>query len=1248
MKKIGLVILLLCIATMIFSQTAIAPVGSGTSENPYQIASLQNLYWIADQTVNNLVSFSGVYFNQTNDIDAASTTTWFINEYNEYMGWFPIGTETAPFSGIYDGHGHQITNMYAKQDTIGAVGLFGFTLGATISNVQMKNADIHGGGRVGGLVGQNNSTTITNCCVTGTISSSSTYLGGFIAYNVNSTVSRCYTAGSVSGSVIVGGFIGMNIGSNVSNCYTTASVSANDHSSAGFACGNDSVGVISNCYSAGSVWGHDDASGFVGSTSGIVTNCFWDTETSGLSISEGGTGKTTLEMKTPSTFTDAGWDFEGETVNGTNDYWKIYGINNDGYPYFAAQSYPLSVITNLVEGIGVNSAICGGSVVLEEGQTALGRGVCWSTNANPTVANSHTSDGSGAGTYISNVTGLSGDTRYYLRAYASNAERSYYGEEREFITPARLSNMLDFDGIDDNTNTTITMPNIGTIEFWFKGDDVSSGYIWSASQPAINSNWYCQFSNGTLYAWIGSSGNALTVSGLSTNKWYHCAITWAKAYLVVTPQLYLNGNLIGSTGNTWSAPSTTLTIGQKPGYAYFDGQIEEFRIWNTLRTETQIRDNMHKFSTVPTTNLMLYYSFDTSSGNSVPDLAGSGRNATMYNMSNADWITTTVPMGTSGVPVRSVSPASIGNTGCQLTTTITSTPGTNDYLGIYTFGDGSNNINTEAMPFNISQRADVIWGVREFGNVTANLVFNYANLAVPMGKVARLIKRADAVSPWVNVSGYAVFNAANKTFTMSGVTDFSEFSIAFGVGIDEVPGSCLDFEGNFGHVYIPFKASLNTGNVLTIEAWVKPDDITRQGTIYSTRENNVEGAFQLEMGPCDGGTNRIGISGLTGWVVLTGDNVFTLNEWNHIVYTRSGTGMGTHKIYVNGVEKAQLFEADYNYIDNDNARLIGGGTSSMEVFQGRIDEVRIWNTVRTDDEIRQYAYLPLNGCELGLISNWQFNESSGDSLIDKVSGNNGEFFNLYPSDRLISSVPFGKGYNEIHTEANGIVDFTSTGLSMNFSTQSAAEISVSKIELCPNLFPDSVNVVFDAQYWVVDRYGTGSFNADLTFAVSEDLSTNNEANPGNIKLYTRSSNSDTDWTLLASAVSVNAATNTATFNGITGFSQFILAYTAPIALTAPLNVSINDAGANIQISWDAVSGVNSYKVFASDLPDSGFVEVTSNGTFSTRSNFLLKHGQISSQTDSSQQNESSRSRVSWTCAVSAAPAKFYNIKSSLD
>lgn len=93
-----------------------------------------------------------------------------------------------------------------------------------------------------------------------------------------------------------------------------------------------------------------------------------------------------------------------------------------------------SVVTNDVTEITETSAICGGEVVSDGGAEVTAKGVCWSTEQNPTIEDNYTIDGSGSGAYISNLLNLSSNTIYYVRAYATNSKGTAYGEEKTFTT----------------------------------------------------------------------------------------------------------------------------------------------------------------------------------------------------------------------------------------------------------------------------------------------------------------------------------------------------------------------------------------------------------------------------------------------------------------------------------------------------------------------------------------------------------------------------------------------------------------------------------------------------------------------------------------------------------------------------------------------------------------------------------------------------------------------------------------------
>lgn len=128
---------------------------------------------------------------------------------------------------------------------------------------------------------------------------------------------------------------------------------------------------------------------------------------------------------------------------GTIYYVRAYATNGVGTGYgdqkIISTASGLPVVTTVnVSSIQPTSATCGGVVTADGGFNVTSRGVCWSTTMQPTIANSHTSNGNGMGNFVSNITGLQVGTTYYVRAYATNCNGTVYGEQHSFTTTSGL------------------------------------------------------------------------------------------------------------------------------------------------------------------------------------------------------------------------------------------------------------------------------------------------------------------------------------------------------------------------------------------------------------------------------------------------------------------------------------------------------------------------------------------------------------------------------------------------------------------------------------------------------------------------------------------------------------------------------------------------------------------------------------------------------------------------------------------
>jgi Na+/melibiose symporter-like transporter len=202
----------------------------------------------------------------------------------------------------------------------------------------------------------------------------------------------------------------------------------------------------------------------------------------------------------------------------TTYYVRAYAINEADTAYGNQISFKTlesrhKVITELISNVTKTSAKSGGNVISDIGEAVTARGVCWSTSENPSIKDDHTNDGSGKGSFTSNIIGLIPDTAYYVRAYAISSEDTAYGNQYKFITLDTITKpAVIITSITDITDSTATFG--GNVTFDGGSKVTARGVCWSTSENPSVSDSHTADGNG-----IGEFASSL--KGLSPNTTYY-------------------------------------------------------------------------------------------------------------------------------------------------------------------------------------------------------------------------------------------------------------------------------------------------------------------------------------------------------------------------------------------------------------------------------------------------------------------------------------------------------------------------------------------------------------------------------------------------------------------------------------------------------------------------------------------------------------------------------------------------------
>ena len=291
--------------------------GHGTSSDPYKIYNPDQL-----SQVRNFLSTSGVYFKLMNDIDLGD---W-ISENYPTQGWQPVGSNSAPFQGVFDGNGKSITNFSINRMSASYVGFFGYTDGATIKDLTISGTTVKGGNYTGSLIGYSKSATISNYTYNGNVTSSA-YGGGVAGYINGGSVSTLTVNSTVTGTNYVGGLFGQAGGQTITNATLTGAVSGTGYLGGAIGKVGNGTLTLTSCTVNAPVTG---TSNYVG---GIIGQSSYSTSLSSCSQSGNITGKSYLggiDGYTAGTATFSNCEHIGDINAGGSNIGGILGVNNGG------------------------------------------------------------------------------------------------------------------------------------------------------------------------------------------------------------------------------------------------------------------------------------------------------------------------------------------------------------------------------------------------------------------------------------------------------------------------------------------------------------------------------------------------------------------------------------------------------------------------------------------------------------------------------------------------------------------------------------------------------------------------------------------------------------------------------------------------------------------------------------------------------------------------------------------------------
>ncbi len=558
------------------------------------------------------------------------------------------------------------------------------------------------------------------------------------------------------------------------------------------------------------------------------------------------------------------------------------------------------------------------------------------------------------------------------------------GNESTFLYTENTT--ITFDGFDDEIDLSSSMFSTtdATQEYsfacWIKLPSSVNGVViitqyLSSSTDTDQFEFFINGSGQIEYKkYITTIANSTTV--VNDDNWHHVAFTKSSSGTI---KLYIDAVEDGTGTDNLDYAASNTYIGAKDNSNFFNGKIDQVKIWNTTLSEIQIFNAMYG-TYAPEANIIAVYDFEEGSGTTLTDVTSNTNDGTIAGTpvwNTNDEITTEVKIKDEKGDILTIS-----NWGG------TTNP---DGVQIYKVNDTPNDVTTTGSAGTIIPGH--YWGVfpanGEAPTYDLELMYNGYKTWSDESQLDLAYRTNNASGAWTSNLDVTL-DIGNDKLTKS-VADPSRNEYHLMYEIPPEPGNCLQFDGSDAWVSIPTNTAPNNWSAITtftVELWIKP---TAADACHIWEGATGASDISLE------GQSSTGYALLINNVVMGNTGALTLNKWYHVTCSYDDVA-NEAKIYLDGVLKqtssysasSEVFGNFFYLADRQG----GGYANNGRDFPGYIDELRIWDDVRTATEIQDHMHKEFSATELtdattsNLMAYYNFNHFGNTTTVTDYKGNN--------------------------------------------------------------------------------------------------------------------------------------------------------------------------------------------------------------------------------------------------------------------